>query len=64
MSLEILSKQQLLEQLNRLTRGMDVPIFRRQNPKWLLKNLGMRNVTHRNFAEAMEISKELVKIGL
>lgn len=64
MSLEIIDKQHLLERLDQLTRGMDVPVFRRQNPKWLLRNIGIRNGTHRNFPEALEIVKELVKRGL
>lgn len=64
MSLETVGKQELLEKLDQLTRGMDVPVFRRQNPKWLFRNIGIRNGTHRNFPEALEIVQELVKRGV
>jgi hypothetical protein len=62
--LETMSKESLLLKLNQLTRGMDVPAFRRGSPKWLSKNLGIRNSKHKNYQEAMETITELIKIGL
>jgi hypothetical protein len=56
--------KKLLEELFQATNGMDVPSFRKEDPKWLLKNLAARNADHRNFSKAYELVKELVKIGL
>lgn len=58
------STKQLLTQLRELTAGMDLPQFRREDPKWLLKNLGVRNADHPNFSKAAELAKELAKMGL
>lgn len=58
------STKKLLEQLRELTAGMDLPSFRKEDPKWLLKNLAVRNADHPNFSKARELSKELVKMGL
>ena len=63
MNLEV-GKEQLLERLNQITKGMDVPVFRRMAPKWLSQNLGIRNSKHKDYAEAVEIIRELLKIGM
>jgi len=56
--------KKLLEQLRVLTAGMDLPTFRKEDPKWLLKNLAVRNAEHPNFSKAKELSESLVKMGL
>ena len=56
--------KKLLEELFKATNGMDVPSFRKEDPKWLLKNLAARNSDHRNFSKAYELVKELVRMGL
>jgi hypothetical protein len=61
--LDSISKEQLLKRLDQLTKNMDIPAFRKGSPKWLSRNIGIRNGTHRNFPEALEIAKELVKRG-
>jgi hypothetical protein len=58
------STKKLLEQLRDLTIGMDLPAFRRTDPKWLLKNLAIRNADHPNFSKAKELVEDLVKMGL
>lgn len=59
-----MSKEQLLEKLGQLLRGMDVPVFRKTTPKWLIRNLGIRNGKHPNYPEALEVIKELIKMGM
>lgn len=49
--------------LESLTKKMDVPIFRRQDVRWLVKNLEKRNSSHENFNEAMRIVQNLNNIG-
>jgi len=43
---------------------MDVPVFRRENPYWLSKNLGFRNSSNKEYEKAMSIIKELLKMGV
>jgi hypothetical protein len=54
----------LLDQLNELMAGMDLPSYRKEDPKWLLKNLAVRNSEHPNFSKAKEMLRSLVKMGL
>ena len=54
----------LLERLEELTKKMDVPVFRRRKPFWLLRNLSIRNKDHPNFPEAVDIAKILAKKGV
>lgn len=58
------STKLLLVKLNSLLKGMDIPSFRREDPKWLLRNLGTRNLTHPNYEEAIGLIKQLVRMGL
>lgn len=58
------STKALLDQLRALTNGMDVPEFRREDPKWLAKHLGIRNKDHPNYSKAAELISDLVKMGL
>lgn len=58
------STKQLLDQLRTLTAGMDLPDFRKDDPKWLAKHMGARNSNHPNFSKASELIKELMKMGL
>lgn len=57
-------KDTLLAQLANLTLKMDIPHFRKQDVKWLLKNLSVRNKQHENFNKAMEIIIQLNKMGV
>lgn len=55
---------QKLDQLEKLTENMDVPLFRRRNVRWLLKNLAIRNRNHPDFQKSLEIIKELNAEGV
>ena len=54
----------LLDDLEKITKKMDVPEFRRRKVGWLSKNLGERNVTHPQYEEAKELIAELMKQGV
>lgn len=47
--------------LQSLLLDMDVPVQRRADLGWLLRNLGIRNSKHSNFAEVEQLLKELNK---
>lgn len=40
---------------------MDVPSARRQDDRWLLRNLAIRNADHENFEEAMRLIRQKLK---
>jgi len=56
--------EQLRDELEALTKRMDVPDFRRVNIGWLYKNLKKRNQNHEDFEKAMEIVQRLRKAGV
>jgi len=56
--------EDLKEKLAKLTATMDVPGYRRDSVKWLVKNLAIRNSSHVNFQAAMEIADKLNKMGV
>jgi len=43
------------KELQEILNDMDVPKFRRNDLKWLVRNLGVRNSNHSKFPRAMEI---------
>lgn len=53
-----------LEELEAITRKMDVPEFRRRKVAWLERNLCVRNAQHPRYDEAMELIRALVKQGV
>jgi hypothetical protein len=56
-----LIKNQLLNELENLTRQMDVPIHRQKDPGWLLRNAGINNPGHKNLEKIIKICKLLRK---
>jgi hypothetical protein len=56
--------QAWLEELEQLTRTMDVPVYRRNNVAWLNKSLAVKNKSHANFEKAMGLIKELLSHGV
>jgi uncharacterized protein (UPF0147 family) len=56
--------RQLLDQLEKLVKDMDVPTYKRTNPSWLQKNLKIKNETHPNFSKAMDLVKQLLSNGV
>ncbi len=54
--------------LEKLIHDMDLPFNRKNyfNPaklKWLQKNMGTRNSTHKNYVEALKIVEILIENG-
>ena len=56
-------RHDMLEELEVLTRKMEVPDYRRTDYRWLSKNLAARNSAKTGFDEAMVIIRELVRMG-
>lgn len=57
-------KKELLKQLVKLVSPMNIPVFRRESPYWLSKNLGIYNSEHKNYNQAMDVIKHLLKMGV
>lgn len=55
------TKFQLLNELENLTRHMNVPIHRQKDPGWLLRNVGINNAGHKNLDKIIKICKLLRK---
>lgn len=53
-------KNQLLNELENLTRTMDVPLARQKDPRWLLRNVGINNQSHKNLDKVIRICKFLI----
>lgn len=58
-----LEKEKLVIELESLTKGMDVPVRRGRDFKWLLRNLAIRNIEHPDFKKALALSKRLYKMS-
>ena len=57
-------KKDLLKYLVKLVSSMDIPVFRRESPYWLNKNLKEFNISHKNYEKAMEVCGKLLKMGV
>jgi hypothetical protein len=57
-------RDDLWVELNELLLHMDVPPDRRDDLRWLSRNLGIRNRTHPYFLRCQEIIQELQKADL
>lgn len=55
------TKQQLLNELENLTMNMNIPFLNLRDPDWLLENVEVSNVGHKNINKIIQISKLLVK---
>ncbi len=53
-------KKQLLNELENLTRGMDIPLARQKDPNWLLSNADINNPGHKNLNKIFKICKFLI----
>ena len=49
----------LFTELEKLTTNMDIPIFRRTDAAWLLRNASINNEDHSNLQKVMKIAKIL-----
>jgi hypothetical protein len=54
----------LLDELEQITRKLDVPLYRRRNVRWLERNLAIRNSGKPGFDRALEIIGELLQNGV
>lgn len=55
---------ELLDNLENITKEMDVPVYRRRSVSWLHKNLSVKNKLHPLFYKAMTIINELLENGV
>lgn len=58
------SLAELEAELAKITKTMDVPDYRRHNPKWLARHMGTRNAQHPQYERAQQIAEELLKHGI
>jgi hypothetical protein len=58
------SIQEKINRLGNLTSKMDIPASRHTSIDWLSRNLSVRNSNHENFKEAIELVKQLKKLGV
>ena len=54
------TKLLVINELERLTTGMDVPVFRRSDAGWLLRNVEINNANHHNLNKVIKICKQLL----
>lgn len=54
------TKNQLLNELENLTKVMDIPFQRQRDPHWLLRNAGINNPDHKNLNKIFKICKYLI----
>ena len=59
--MENLVKNQLLNELENLTRVMDIPTQRQRDFRWLSRNAGINNPNHKNLEKINKICKLLMK---
>lgn len=55
------TKNQLLNELENLTRNMDIPLNRQKDPHWLSRNADINNPGHKNLDKITKICKLLMK---
>lgn len=53
-------KKQLLDELENLTRLMDIPLARQKDHNWLLQNASINNQGHKNLEKVIRICKFLI----
>lgn len=53
-------KKQLLNELENLTKSMDIPLARQQDSHWLLSNADINNPSHKNLDKIIRICKYLI----
>jgi|LakMenE01Jun11ns_1017448.scaffolds.fasta_scaffold9656824_2 hypothetical protein len=56
-----MDKEQLIDELQNVLIGMDVPNQRKKDIGWLNRNLAINNQDHPNFLKAVWILKQLNK---
>lgn len=51
----------IFAEIQSILSTMDIPSSRRHDYKWIARNLGVKNLTHKDFNRAMELIKEILK---
>ncbi len=57
-----MEKQQLMDQLQDLLIGMDIPMTRKKDIGWLNRNIQINNSEHPNILKALWVLRELNKL--
>ena len=57
-----MEKEQLMEQLQDLLIGMDIPMARKKDIGWLNRNIQINNSEHPNILKALWVLRELNKL--
>jgi len=50
-----------LDQIEIITTKMDIPILRRRDARWLIRNVGVRNLDHPDFLKLIDLLKQAIK---
>jgi hypothetical protein len=50
-----------LDQIEIITTKMDIPILRRRDVRWLIRNVGVRNSDHPDFLKLIDLLKQAIK---
>jgi len=53
------TKLLVINELERLTTGMDIPVFRRSDVLWLMRNAAINNEGHPSLKKVLLICKQL-----
>lgn len=61
MSNEKMDREQLLDALDEVLIGMQVPLNRRRDIGWLNRNIAIQNQDHPNFIKARWLINQLMK---
>ena len=57
----LITLEKLWKKFDDLVVGMEVPLRRRRNAQWLLRNLSARNSQHEKLDETLDVLKEIIK---
>jgi len=57
-------REQLIEKLKLWLSDMDIPELRKNDLRWLNRNLAIRNQNNKNFLDAIQAIKLLLIVGL
>jgi len=50
--------------LKSLLKGMDIPVFRKNDIRWMSRNIAVRNKDHKNFKNASDLILEFISQGI
>ena len=53
--------QDKLDRIEQITKDMEVPVYKRQDVKWLLKNVSVRNSRHPQYNDLVVLLKDVAQ---